>query len=256
MACRSCSVRALQVFLKEFVSLGTATRPGLSSTPLRQMQGRRFTSRPPPRSYQSTVHDAIADLSPESIDALAAESTISPPHPSSQDLPARRPSAPPLPSRRSPLPREAWQVQKAALTSKFAAWAPRKRLSPDALAGIRALHAQYPDTYTTPVLAAQFEVSAEAIRRILKSRWRPSEAEEEARRVRWEKRGERIWGRMGELGVKPPRKWRELGLGRRTEGAAEGRERRRGSREWGVEEREREAEEPYLPRESLAERIL
>ncbi|KAL8675975.1 MAG: hypothetical protein Q9186_007452 [Xanthomendoza sp. 1 TL-2023] len=107
--------------------------------------------------------------------------------------------------------RETWQTQKAALVSKFGStgWAPRKRLSPDALEGIRALHAQFPEKYTTPVLAGQFEVSVDAIRRILKSKWRPRDEEVTSRRQRWDKRGERIWSQMVALGVKPPKKWRE-----------------------------------------------
>ena len=111
--------------------------------------------------------------------------------------------------------REVWQTQKSALAAKFGSqgWAPRKRLSPDALDGIRALHSQYPDRYTTPVLADQFKISPEAVRRILKSKWRPSEEEEEDRRQRWDKRGEVIWGQMVEIGIKPPKKWREMGVG-------------------------------------------
>ncbi|KAL8953885.1 MAG: hypothetical protein Q9222_000259 [Ikaeria aurantiellina] len=107
--------------------------------------------------------------------------------------------------------RETWQIQKSALSSKFgsAGWAPRKRLSPDALEGIRALHAEFPAKYSTAVLANQFEVSAEAIRRILKSKWRPNDDETSKRRQRWDKRGERIWSQMVALGVKPPKKWRD-----------------------------------------------
>ena len=107
--------------------------------------------------------------------------------------------------------REPWQVQKAALSKKFGSsgWLPRKRLSPDALDGIRRLHAEDPDTYDTATLAAQFEVSPEAIRRILKSKWRPTEEEEDKRRARWERRGQRIWSSMSELGVRPPKKWRQ-----------------------------------------------
>ncbi|KAI4192361.1 MAG: hypothetical protein LQ346_004348 [Caloplaca aetnensis] len=112
--------------------------------------------------------------------------------------------------------RETWQTQKNALKTKFRTegWAPRKRLSPDALEGIRALHAQFPDKFTTPVLADQFEVSAEAIRRILKSKWRPTDEETLSRRTRWDKRGERIWSKMVALGVKPPKRWRQMGVGR------------------------------------------
>ncbi len=111
-------------------------------------------------------------------------------------------------------PRPSWQAQKEALALKFGSsgWSPRKRLSPDALEGIRSLHSQYPYKYPTPVLAEHFQVSPEAIRRILKSRWRPSEEEEEERRERWDKRGEIIWRQMVEIGIKPPKKWREMGL--------------------------------------------
>ncbi|KAL9033598.1 MAG: hypothetical protein Q9214_007435 [Letrouitia sp. 1 TL-2023] len=105
---------------------------------------------------------------------------------------------------------EDWQIQKAALAAKFkgAGWSPRKRLSPDAVDGIRELYAQNPELYTTPVLAQQFQVSPEAVRRILKSRWKPSEEEQRRRRDRWEKRGQNIWNQLAEQGMKPPKKWR------------------------------------------------
>lgn len=114
----------------------------------------------------------------------------------------------------SPLP---WQVQKQALAQKFGSsgWAPRKRLSPDALEGIRSLHSQFPEKFTTPVLAGHFQVSPEAIRRILKSKWRPREDEEAERRERWNRRGESIWRQMVEIGIKPPKKWRDMGLRKR-----------------------------------------
>lgn len=99
---------------------------------------------------------------------------------------------------------EAWEIQKDALGKKFPnGWNPAKRLSPDALDGIRHLHATAPDRFTTAVLADEFKVSPEAIRRILRSKWRPSEGEIEKRRVRWENRHERIWSQMAELGLRP-----------------------------------------------------
>ncbi|KAI4163100.1 MAG: hypothetical protein LQ342_003227 [Letrouitia transgressa] len=105
---------------------------------------------------------------------------------------------------------EEWQTQKAALAAKFngAGWSPRKRLSPDAVDGIRELHAQNPELYTTPVLAQQFQISPEAVRRILKSRWKPSEEEQRRRRQRWENRGQNIWNELAAQGMKPPKKWR------------------------------------------------
>ncbi|KAK8862489.1 mitochondrion organization and biogenesis protein [Apiospora arundinis] len=111
--------------------------------------------------------------------------------------------------------KEGWLVQKEALQEKFPeGWAPRKRLSPDALEGIKALHTQFPKEYTTPVLAAKFEVSPEVIRRILRANWTPSAEEEERRQERWFNRGKNIWSQMAELGKKPPKKWRQEGITR------------------------------------------
>ncbi|KAJ3522579.1 hypothetical protein NM208_g12797 [Fusarium decemcellulare] len=93
-------------------------------------------------------------------------------------------------------------------------WRPKKRLSPDALAGIRALNAQFPDVYTTAALAQKFEVSPEAIRRILKSKWQPTVEEEESRQERWFRRGKNVWEHKAALGIKPPQKWRREGVAR------------------------------------------
>ena len=103
--------------------------------------------------------------------------------------------------------REHWQIQKDALKMKFGeqGWSPRKKLSPDTMEGIRALHEQFPQKYTTPVLAEQFKVSPEAIRRILKSKWRPSAEKMEERRGRWAKRHDRIWDAQAEMGLRPKR---------------------------------------------------
>ncbi|KAF2036360.1 required for respiratory growth protein 9, mitochondrial [Setomelanomma holmii] len=116
--------------------------------------------------------------------------------------------------------RPAWQLQKAALKEKLGgeAWNPRKKLSPDTMEGIRHLHSTQPDRFTTPVLAEHFKVTPEAIRRILKSKWRPTDEEHEARMQRWNKRGERIWTNLVEMGVKPPKQWRNMGVGRAAPG--------------------------------------
>ncbi|PWI73739.1 hypothetical protein PCL_09015 [Purpureocillium lilacinum] len=137
------------------------------------------------------------------------------PQPDSSSSPTRNNTHDDDPSAANKPQREAWQTQKAALKEKFpSGWKPRKRLSPDALAGIRALNAQFPDVYTTQALADKFEVSAEAIRRILKSKWQPSAAEEEERQQRWFRRGVQVWEHKAALGVKPPRRWRREGVAR------------------------------------------
>ncbi|KAI1083948.1 hypothetical protein F5B20DRAFT_359949 [Whalleya microplaca] len=112
-----------------------------------------------------------------------------------------------------PPPKENWRIQKEALKAKFPeGWNPRKRISPEAMEGIRALHAQYPAEYTTGDLARKFEVSPEAIRRILKGKWKPTPEEDIRRQQRWFNRGKNIWTQMAELGKKPPQKWRKEGV--------------------------------------------
>ena len=141
-----------------------------------------------------------------------------------------------------PRKREDWQIQKSALNAKLSSqpWNPRKRVSPDTLSGIRALHASDPTTYTTPLLSQHFQISPDAVRRILKSKWQPSEQEVEKRMERWERRGVRKWEEMAAQGQKPPRKWREMGvenpvLKRKKWEAGKGREDRRRGRGEGVE---------------------
>lgn len=100
-----------------------------------------------------------------------------------------------------------WQIQKEALKRKFQdGWNPRRKLSPDDMASVRHLHAQDPDKYSTPALSEQFKVSPEAIRRILKSKWRPTEEQMAKRRESWEKRHKKIWNQMSEIGLRPERK--------------------------------------------------
>lgn len=165
----------------------------------------------PTRSYNTTTTTTCSDQPP------TARKTRQPAPLPNDAEPVHDPSNPHIaqpivenPKIRLSGPRRAledWEIQRAALKRKFAGqpWAPRKRLSPDALDGIRALHDSDPQKYSTPVLAEQFEVSAEAIRRILSSKWRPSEEEAARRREAWARRHDRIWDHMAELGLRPQR---------------------------------------------------
>jgi hypothetical protein len=53
-------------------------------------------------------------------------------------------------------------------------WGPRRTISREAMEGLRAMHAGDPVQFRTPVLAARFRISPEAVSRILKSKWTPS----------------------------------------------------------------------------------
>ncbi|QUC21909.1 uncharacterized protein UV8b_06150 [Ustilaginoidea virens] len=161
-------------------------------------------------------------------------------------LSSPRPQAKPAARKDWQAQKEAWKVQKEALKQKFPeGWRPRKRLSPDALAGIRALNAQFPEVYTTQALADKFEVSPEVIRRILKSKWTPSAEEEQDRQERWFRRGKQVWTMKAALGVKPPRRWRLEGVARDVEWHER--------RERAVErERQRDEDEKRAERERRA----
>lgn len=103
---------------------------------------------------------------------------------------------------------EPWAIQKNALREKFpGGWQPRKKLSPDAMEGIRGLHEQDPNKYSTEVLAEQFKISPEAIRRILRSKWMMKAEPElvDERRKRWANRHDRIWDTQAELGLRQKR---------------------------------------------------
>ncbi|CAN8103589.1 unnamed protein product [Discula destructiva] len=159
--------------------------------------------------------------------------------------------------------RPAWAVQKEALKKKFPeGWQPRRKLSPDALSGIRALHQQFPDTYTTAVLANKFEVSPEAIRRILKSKWESDmdvETEEDRQR-RWHNRGVSIWEHYAAIGKKPPAKWRDAGVGVRP-ALADREQGDNNARGWYDEEMEGDGVDPeqvrrLRMRKKLAKRLF
>ncbi|KAJ7512627.1 hypothetical protein B0H11DRAFT_1946587 [Mycena galericulata] len=68
----------------------------------------------------------------------------------------------------------AWQAHRQSLRHSFPdGWNPPRKLSREAMDGLRQLHRVDPATFTTPVLAERFRISPEAVRRILKSRWEP-----------------------------------------------------------------------------------
>lgn len=191
MACHECTRRTLSLFTRSFINPEPIFAPRRTT----------FSRTNPLRS----VYIAHRPFQPDEADTNSTKSTYR--ENFEQESQARR-------------ERPVWAIQKEALREKLGgeAWNPRKKLSPDTMEGIRHLHSTQPDKFTTPVLAEHFKVNPEAIRRILKSRWQPSDEEYVARMARWSKRGERIWTNLVEMGVKPPKVWREMGVGRATNG--------------------------------------
>jgi hypothetical protein len=194
MNCHNCARTTLSLFIRSL----TNTEPAFAAR------------RPLIASHPSRFHTSDARRS-RKIEPFSPQSQPEPEPEPEDALTGEVPQRPERPS---------WQVQKAALKEKLngEAWNPRKKLSPDTMEGIRHLHSTQPEKFTTPVLSEYFKVSPEAIRRILKSKWQPSDEELEARMQRWDKRGERIWSNLVEMGVKPPKRWRDMGVGRATNG--------------------------------------
>ncbi|KXN82199.1 Required for respiratory growth protein 9, mitochondrial [Leucoagaricus sp. SymC.cos] len=102
----------------------------------------------------------------------------------------RNPNTPPLHLRKpptSPTPTE-WKAHRLALKKSFpTGWSPPRKLSREAMDGLRELHRYDPENFTTPVLAERFHISPEAVRRILKSKWEPSTE----RRKKWTEKQKR-----------------------------------------------------------------
>lgn len=197
MNCGACSPLPLRLFLRSF-------------TKTKHKPFRSLCSGSPRSAQLSQFHSTARPLQP------APSTSFEPPKPFAKSTRQRNAL-----DNGAPKEKPVWQVQKESIKAKLggAAWSPRKKLSPDTMEGIRHLHQTQPDRFTTPILAQHFKVSPEAIRRILKSNWRPTDAETEARLRRWDKRGEKIWSNLVELGVKPPKKWREMGVGSSKDGS-------------------------------------
>ncbi|RDB29734.1 Required for respiratory growth protein 9, mitochondrial [Hypsizygus marmoreus] len=78
----------------------------------------------------------------------------------------RRPPDKPTPSE--------FKTHREAIRKNFPeGWAPPRKLSREAMEGVRQMHRFDPEKFSTPVLAEKFKVSPEAVRRILKSKWEP-----------------------------------------------------------------------------------
>lgn len=152
------------------------------------------------RSGRQKVKEKGVSRKPETSTAMRIAADLE----MNQNPPSPRP-----PEKQKTGEKEMWMIQKKSLKEKFKeGWNPRKKLSPDAMQGIRGLHEQDPEKYSTELLAEQFKISPEAIRRILKSKWLSTVSPEkmQERRERWAKRHDRIWDRQAELGIRPPRK--------------------------------------------------
>ncbi|PSN63535.1 required for respiratory growth protein 9, mitochondrial [Corynespora cassiicola Philippines] len=204
MPCTVCSRTTLNSFIRSLVSLEPAIIHPFSAQ----------------RAHPSRFFSVARALQKSPLEPPKRASTNRPSLPPSSSEETGETSKTSAPHVGRSKKKEPWQIQKEAIRKKLdgQAWNPRKKLSPDTMEGIRHLHKTQPEKFTTPILAQHFKLSSEAIRRILRSKWRPTDEEQEERMRRWDKRGEKIWSNLVELGVKPPKKWRDMGVGKAREG--------------------------------------
>lgn len=87
-----------------------------------------------------------------------------------------RPNTPPPHLRRppeKPTPHE-FKAHREVMRKAFpGGWSPPRKLSREAMEGVRQLYRLDPEKFSTPMLAEKFRISPEAVRRILKSKWEP-----------------------------------------------------------------------------------
>ncbi|KAM5454319.1 Required for respiratory growth protein 9 mitochondrial [Microsporum audouinii] len=203
MSAQSSSTANIFVVLRQLRSLCYSNRPVTTSLFAHSLPPRFISS----RAYSSctATHRTQSTTSTNAIKtqwhSSASYSTAPPSKPEKRPVEDIDLSQPMKSKPKKPQP--AWAVQKNALKAKFKeGWKPRKKVSPDTMESIRKLHSMDSVKYSTKNLAEEFKISPEAIRRILKSKWRATEAEEIDRRERWEKRKERIQEQMMELGLR------------------------------------------------------
>ncbi|KAF8552088.1 hypothetical protein OG21DRAFT_1511944 [Imleria badia] len=155
--------------------------PSLRIRQVLSTAGRRlYSQRIPPRNWQLAGHVPPTSLLFDN-DAPALDLTEDePPSP-----PKKRPAAAPTP--------EQWRRHREEIKKAFPdGWSPTRKVSRDAMDGLRSLHAFDKDTFSCAVLADKFKISPEAVRRILRSKWEPSR-EKRARLAERERRSREDW---------------------------------------------------------------
>ncbi|KAJ2380110.1 Required for respiratory growth protein 9 mitochondrial, partial [Coemansia sp. RSA 2603] len=81
---------------------------------------------------------------------------------------------------------EGWQRRKIELKLKLgdSSWEPAKKIAVSSMEKIRLLNSEFPDVWTMKRLSDQFKVSQETVRRILKSKFRPTAEQIEKRELK------------------------------------------------------------------------
>lgn len=137
------------------------------------------------RNWRTGSHPAPQSLAQDDTNELDVEDEAEEGSTLQKPLFRRKPS-------KVPTPHE-FATHRTTLKKAFPeGWLPPRKLSREAMEGLRSMHALDPETFTTPVLSEKFRISPEAVRRILKSRWEPSR-EQRTKRAETERRSREEW---------------------------------------------------------------
>ena len=195
--------------------IGRETSAGLRSTPPRSPQ---FFPRSPSRtgysrSFRTGPQYGLKTISPDDDDSSSVQlrhlkstpPSRSPPLHSNLPPPAYRPPRPPFDPNELidadiDADVDADAVQQQSATPGKRRWQPTKKLTFAAMAGLKALHTNDPHNFTRSVLSERFGISVEAVRRILKSDFRQSDAD----------------GAGGDIEARPATKARSEDVGRKS----------------------------------------
>jgi len=145
------------------------TLGGSASSCSRHYLHRIYSSIPAGRDWRSAGHPPPRSIldDAEPVDLSEDNSVVDGARPNTPPLHRRTPPA-------HPTPHEHASHREFIKKTFPEGWAPPRKLSREAMDGLRQLHHFDREMFTTPVLAEKFRISPEAVRRILKSKWEPT----------------------------------------------------------------------------------
>ncbi|KAG9119379.1 Required for respiratory growth protein 9 mitochondrial [Ceratobasidium sp. 392] len=152
----SCRSRLAPLSCTRAISWGPGFTREPTSTP---RTVRESTSRKPDTPLQSRLKNFRQNTEEQFSNTRSSEPRAYPPRPS---------------LRPSPTPPQ-YLAHRAKIKRLYPeGWSPPRTISREAMDTLREMHARDPVQFRTPVLAAKFKISPEAVSRILKSKWQPS----------------------------------------------------------------------------------
>ncbi|KAH9939920.1 hypothetical protein B0H21DRAFT_780458 [Amylocystis lapponica] len=139
------------------------------------------------KKWRTGSHPAPPSLVKDDYDSIQADDDAEPERVAPKFL-RRKPS-------KIPTPHE-FAAHRMTMKSAFPqGWMPPRKISREAMDGMRSMHAVDPSVLSTAVLAEKFRISPEAVRRILKSKWEPTR-EQRVRMAERERRSREQWIRQ------------------------------------------------------------